>query len=104
MLEQYVNLQRPPQVKFRDLEAVVSSKIKYNVFPFQVRTDYVRITTDIVLAALTVQINLKDMTFENKEGIERGIVNIFGQVSTLSGRVVQTFEDVVSADVPADQV
>ena len=103
MLEQYVNLQRPPPVKFRDLEAVVSSKIKYNVFPFQVRTDYVRITTDIVLAALTVQINLKDMTFENKEGIERGIVNIFGRVSTLSGRVVQTFEDVVSADVPADQ-
>ena len=103
MLEQYTKLHTPPPVKFRDLEAVVSSKINYNLFPFQVRTDYVRITSDVVLAALTVQINIKDMTFENKEGIERGIVNIFGRVSTLSGRVVQTFEDVVSVDVPAGQ-
>ena len=103
MLDQYVKLQTPPPIKFRDLEEVVSSKINYNVFPFQVRTDYVRVTSDVVLAALTVQINFKDMTFENKEGIERGIVNIFGRVSTLSGRVVQTFEDVVSVDVPADQ-
>ena len=103
MLDQYVKLQKPPPIKFRDLEEVVSSKINYNVFPFQVRTDYVRVTSDVVLAALTVQINFKDMTFENKEGIERGIVNIFGRVSTLSGRVVQTFEDVVSVDVPADQ-
>ena len=103
LLEQYAKLQKPPPVKFRDLEAVVSSKINYNVFPFQVRTDYVRITSDITLAALTVQVNFKDMTFENEEGIERGTVNVFGRVSTLSGRVVQTFEDVVSVDVPADQ-
>src|SRR6202795_4920894 len=32
-LEQFAKLQKPPQVKFRDLEALVSSSIRYNTLP-----------------------------------------------------------------------
>ena len=103
-LDQFYRLQKPPPVKFRDLEEVIRSKISYNVFPFQVRTAFVRITSSTVLAALTVQINVKDMTFQEKEGIQQGLVNIFGRVSTLTGRVVQTFEDVMQVGVPAEQL
>ncbi|MGH7463021.1 MAG: GWxTD domain-containing protein, partial [Longimicrobiales bacterium] len=71
--------------------------------PFQVRTDFIRITSDTVLSAHTVQLNVKDMTFQNKEGIQHGLVNIFGRVSSLTGRIVSTFEDVVQIDVPAEQ-
>ncbi len=102
-LEQFAKLQRPPAVKFRDLEEVVTSKISYNLFPFQLRTDFIKITSDTVLAALTVQVNVKDMNFQNKEGIQHGLVNIFGRVTTMTGRIVQTFEDVVQIDVPAEQ-
>ena len=103
-MDQFVKLQRPPPVKFRDLEDVVRTRISYNLFPFEVRTDFVRITSSTVLAALTVQVNVKDITFENIEGIERGLVNVFGRVTTLTGRVVQTFEDVIQVDVPAEQL
>ncbi len=103
-LEQFTKLQRPPAVKFKDLEEVVISKVSYNLFPFQVRDDYVKITSESVLSALTVQISVKDMAFTNKEGIQHGLVNIFGRVSTMTGRVVQTFEDVVQVDVPGDQL
>ena len=34
--------------------------------------------------------------------MQRGTVNIFGRVATLSGRVAQTFEDTVQVDVPAE--
>ncbi len=102
-LEQFAKLQRPPAVKFKDLEEVVTIKLSYNLMPFQVRTDFIKITSDTVLAALTVQIAVKDMTFQNKDEIQHGLVNIFGRITNMTGRIVQTFEDVVQVDVPADQ-
>ena len=40
-LEQFAKLQRPPPVKFRDLEAVVESRIEYNTLPYKVEVHYV---------------------------------------------------------------
>jgi len=54
------------------------------------------------LVPVTIQIKNRDITFVNKDGVQRGTVNIFGRVSTLTGRVAQTFEDTVQADVPAE--
>ena len=101
-LEQYAKLNQAPPVKFKDLEEVVSHKISYNSMPFDVRTDFVKITSDTVLVPITVQLKNRDITFNNKDGVEHGVVNIFGRLTTLSGRVAQTFEDTVVADVPAE--
>ena len=102
-LEQYAKLNAPPPVKFKDLEEeVVSSKVILNPKPCDVRTDFVKVTADTVLVPVTVQMRNRDITFVNKEGVQRGTVNIFGRVSTLMGKVVQTFEDTVQVDVPAE--
>jgi hypothetical protein len=101
-LEQYAKLNAAPPVKFKDLEEAVSHKISYNSMPFEVRTDFVKITSDTVLVPVTVQIKNRDITFNDKDGVEHGVVNIFGRLTTLSGRVAQTFEDTVVADVPAE--
>jgi len=101
-LEQFYKLQKPPAVKFKDLEEVVSHKISVNLMPFDVRTDFVRVTGDTVLVPITIQVKNRDITFVNKEGVQRGTVNIFGRVTTLTGKVVQTFEDTVQVDVPAE--
>jgi hypothetical protein len=89
-------------VKFKDLEEVVSHKISVNLMPFDVRTDFVRVTGDTVLVPITIQVKNRDVTFVNKDGVQRGTVNIFGRVTTLTGKVVQTFEDTVQVDVPAE--
>ncbi len=99
-LSQYTALQRPPRVKFTDLEAVVNTKLSYNLLPFNFRTDFLKITEDTVLTPITVELHHKDMTFKNQEGVQRARVNIFGRVSTITGRVVQVFEDAVVKDVP----
>jgi hypothetical protein len=99
-LQQYVALQRPPQIKFKDLETVVNTKISYNLMPFDYRTDFIKITEDTVLTPITIQLQNKDMTFQNKEGVQRAAVNIYGRISTITGRVAQVFEDVVIQDVP----
>jgi len=101
-LEQYAKLNAAPAVKFKDLEEVVRHKISYNLMPFDVRTDFVKITNDTVLVPVTVQIKNRDITFANKDGVQHGVVNIFGRVTSLSGKVMQTFEDTVIADVPVE--
>jgi 5-hydroxyisourate hydrolase-like protein (transthyretin family) len=68
--------------------------------PFDIRTDFVKVTGDTVLVPVTIQLKNKDITFVNKDGIQRGTVNIFGRVTGLTGKVAQTFEDTVQKDVP----
>ncbi len=101
-LEQFAKLQAAPAIKFKDLEEVVSHHLSVNLMPFDVRADFVKVTSDTVLVPITIQIKNRDVTFQNKDGVERGTVNIFGRVTTLTGKIVQTFEDTVQVDVPAE--
>ncbi len=103
VLEQYAKLNAPPPVKFKDLEEeAVSHKIILNLMPFDVRVDYVKVTSDTVLVPITVQVKDRDITFVNKDGVQRGTVNMFIRATTLSGRVAQTDETPVQADIPAE--
>jgi len=101
-LEQYALINSAPKVKFKDLEEVVSHKINVNLMPFDIRTDFVRITGDTVLVPVTLQVKNKDVTFVSKDGIQRGTVNIYGRVTGMTGKIAQTFEDTVQVDVPND--
>lgn len=91
---------QPPQVKFKDLEAIVSSRIIRDQLKFTYRFDFMRIAGDTVLVPVTVQIPNNQMSFQNKDGVETANLDLFARVSTLSGRVVQTFEDTVRRDFP----
>ncbi|MGA9980630.1 MAG: GWxTD domain-containing protein [Candidatus Sulfotelmatobacter sp.] len=101
-LEQFAKLQAPPPVKYKDLEEIVNSKIVLNPMPFDVRTDFVKVTSDTVLVPVMIQLKNRDITFVNKDGVQRGTVNIFARFTTLTGKVVQTFEDPVQVDVPEE--
>jgi GWxTD domain-containing protein len=101
-LEQYAKLNQAPTVKFKDLQEAVGHKITYNPMPFEVRTDFIRVTSDTVLVPVTIQIQNRDITFTNKDGVQHGVVNIFGRLTAIGGKVVQTFEDPVVADVPSE--
>src|SRR5438105_4882828 len=101
-LETFAKLNKPPAIKFKDLEEVVTHKISVNLMPFDVVTEFVKVTSDTVLVPITIQIKNKDITFVNKDGVSRGTVNIFGRITTIAGRVAQTFEDTVQVDVPPE--
>jgi GWxTD domain-containing protein len=101
-LEQFAKLQAAPKVKFADLEEEVNSKVILNPMPFDVRADFVKVTSDTVLVPIAIQMKNRDITFVNKDGVQRGTVNIFGRLTTLTGKVVQTFEDTVQVDVPPE--
>ena len=99
-LELYAKVQKPPEVKFKDLEAVVTSRIVRDQMHFNWRTDFLKVTNETVLVPITVQIPNSQLSFQAKDGIHTASINIFGRITTLTGRVVQTFEDSVSRDFP----
>lgn len=101
-LEQFAKLQKPPAIKFKDLEAVVTSSIRYNTLPMQVRSDFMKMTNSTVQTNITLQFDKKDLQFQTKEGVSKAMVNIYARVTSMTRRVVNVFEDVVSIEVPAE--
>jgi GWxTD domain-containing protein len=99
-LELYAKVQRPPEVKYKDLEALVTSRMVRDQVKFNYRTDFLKVTNDTVLVPVTVQVPNNQLQFKNKDGVYTAQLNIFGRVSTLTNRVVQTFEDSVTRDYP----
>lgn len=101
-LQQFANLQKPPEIKFKDLEAQVNSTIKFNVLPMKTRADYMRMTNSTVLTNVTLQFDKHDLQFGQKDGISKAVVNIYARVTSMSRRVVNVFEDVVTVEVPTE--
>jgi len=103
-LNTFSKLMAAPEIKFKDLESyMVTSKVLTGPpFLFDVRTDYVKVTNDTVLVPVTLQIRNKDITFQNKDGVASGTVNILGRVTNLNHRPIQTFEDTVVVQVPSE--
>jgi GWxTD domain-containing protein len=103
-IELAAKLFAPPPIKFADLDAFISEHKILNgpVFPFDVRTDFVKVTDNTDLVPITIQIRHRDVTFVTKDGVSKGVVNILGKVTTITDKTVQTFEDTVEIDVPAE--
>ncbi len=99
-LEQYAKVQQAPPVKYKDLEALVTSRMVHDQLHFDYRTDFLKVTSDTVLVPITIQVPNQQLQFKSKDGVHSAELNIFGRVSTLTGRVVQTFEDSVTRDYP----
>jgi GWxTD domain-containing protein len=103
-LQQYADLQKAPKIKFRDLEAQVNSRILYNLLPMQARADFFPMTASTVLTSITLQFNRKDLQFKQEGEMSKAVVNIYARITSMTRRVVNVFEDVVSIDVPTSML
>jgi len=102
-LETFAKLNRAPDVKYGELQSeLVSHRIRTNPLPFDVRVDFVKLTADTVLVPITVQIPLRALSWSNKDGVQRASINVYGQLQTLTGKIVQTFEAPLHKDIPAE--
>ena len=101
-LEQFFKLQQPPPVKFKDLEAQISTRVTFNTFPMLVRVDYLRVTESTVLTNITLQFENRDLQFQLKDGVDKAVINIFGRVTTMTRRPVTTFEPTLELPISPD--
>ncbi|MGA2437630.1 MAG: GWxTD domain-containing protein [Acidobacteriaceae bacterium] len=105
-LDLEAKIMAPPPVKYADMdEFMASSKILTGPpFLFDVRTDYVKVTNDTVIVPITIQVKNSDITFETKDGVSVGRVDIEGRVSNLTHKVVDGgwFGDPVEVSTPSE--
>jgi len=99
-LEQSAKLFVAPPVKFKSLEELVTARIVRNQLPFDYGFSFLKITSDTVMVPITVQLDNRSMSFEEKDGVHLGTLNLYARISTIGGRVVQVFEDTIHDDFP----
>jgi len=99
-LDLYAKIFKPPEIKFKDLEAIVTTKLSFNVLPFNMRMDFVRVTEETVLTPITMQIQYKDLAFQEQEGIHKCQAHVLGIVTAVNGKRAQSFEETIEKAFP----
>ncbi|MBK8147276.1 MAG: GWxTD domain-containing protein [Acidobacteria bacterium] len=105
-LEIIANLQRPPQVKYSDLQTALteSAVIDNNPLDFQLRVDYFRQSDSAVMTTFTVQADNKELVFESVGGLPTARMNIFGRIMAVSGKRSGIFEDSVTTSATDEEL
>jgi GWxTD domain-containing protein len=95
-LQLLADLSRPPQIKFNDLASAVNTGvIEENPLNFDVRVDFFRQSDERVITAITIQVDNKDLVFQDSGGLQQARINIFGRITSVAGRRAGVFEDPV---------
>ena len=106
-LTRIADLERPPQVKFSDLQTSLSDSpvIDKNPLGFDLRVDFFRQSEDRVIATFTVQADNKSLAFKGDgSGISTATINVFGKITAVSGKRSGIFEDSVTASATSDEL
>lgn len=101
--ETFVNVQRPPEIRFKDLQELVKVSVSYEEVDYTVRVDSFRLneTTDIV--PVTLQIPNSQLSYGSEGEHFVAHLAVYGLVTDLGGRIAAEFEDdLVSAYSAAD--
>lgn len=107
-LEIQNNLQRPPAVKFSDLQGIAGgdsgSVLDKDPLLFDVRVDFFRQSDDRVITTFTIQTNNRELSFEDAGGLLTAKMNVFGRITAVSGKRSGIFEDSVTANATASEL
>jgi GWxTD domain-containing protein len=105
-LEIITNLQRPPQVKFGDLQGTLTESpvIDNNPLGFDLQVDFFRQSDDSVITTFTIQTDNKQLTFSDVGGVPTARMNIFGRIEAVSGKRSGIFEDSVTTNATAQEL
>lgn len=95
-LQLLTDLQRAPATRFPDLKVKADlPEIASDILPFSVRTDFFRLGNETVATSITIQFDHADLAFKNQGGIYSANVNLYAQLTGLSGRRAGSFEDTI---------
>jgi len=95
-LQLLADLNRAPQIKFNDLASAVNTPvIEDNPLNFDLRVDFYRQSDERVITAFTIQTENNQLTFSDSGGLQQARINIFGKITSVSGRRAGIFEDPV---------
>ncbi len=96
-IQRLAKLQRAPDIKYKDLEQVVTAQIHYTQMPFQLRVDMIKATETDYLVPVTFYFDRSILGYRRAGPIMGAQLNVYGRVETLSRSTVYAFDDDVNA-------
>jgi GWxTD domain-containing protein len=91
------NLLKPPPIKYPDLENV-TSVVRYDLLPFRLGADLFPLTGTSALASITIQVENRDLEFRAAQGMQKAVLHILAEISTMTHRQANHFEAEVVVD------
>src|SRR5262245_59878139 len=85
-LQLMADIFKPPEIKYKDLEAVITTRLSYNILPFNYRTDFVRVTEDTVLAPVTISLQNKDLAWQEQDTVHKFTGHVLIKVTGVNRR------------------
>ncbi len=95
--ETYTMVQRPQEIKYKDLKEVVSINIDYKPLPFELRQDYIRLNDQQVIVPISLEVQNKDLTFKEENGVQNAKLAVYGIITSITNRVIMEFDDDILA-------
>lgn len=91
--ELYTAVQKPAEIKYKDLQEIVKINVSYAELPIETHQDYFRLNKEQVLVPITFQVQNSDLSFK-KEG-ERWVARlaVYGLITSIANRLASEFED-----------
>lgn len=102
-LERFFATQRPPEIKFKDLQRVVETRVTYQQLPFALRQDAIRLDEKRWMVPFTLALRNQDLGFLSRGDRFYARVNLYATITGLNGRILAEFEDTIRADFSADE-
>ena len=91
--ETYVGVQRPPEIKYKDLKEIVTTNVSYPSLPFEIRQDYFRLGEGQVLVPITLELQNQELTFKEENGVHNAKVAVYGVITSITNRLIHEFDD-----------
>ena len=93
------NLQRPPSINFDDFKRPeVITNIRYELLPFEVGVNHFPVDENNYLVPVTIVVPLKHLDYVREGDRYRSSIDVYGQVSSISGQVIEVFEETIGSD------
>ena len=100
ILEDYFTAISPPEIKFRDLQKVVETRISYGELPIATQASLFWSAEDRFVVPVTLQVFNQELSYKPEGMGNKARVEIYGAVHDLSGRIQYEFEEQVYVDDP----
>ena len=82
-MARYFDVQKAPDIRYKDLQKLVDSRVLYHSLPFDLTSNAIKLDEARVLISITVEVRNQDLTFKAESGIHQGHLRLYGRVLNL---------------------
>ena len=97
-------VESPVEIKYQDLKHVITTKVRYNDLSFRTQISIFNESREVGMLPVSITVPDSQLTFKPAPatGVLRATVEVYGNVTTLTNRVVHEFEDTLVREKTGD--